>query len=372
MIDRRKLLTAATVGATGLAASACGQSEANNSTAASSGPAVIRRKKRLIMTTTWPKDLPGLGTAATRVAERVKALSEGAIEITVYAAGELVPAFEAFDAVASGNADMYHGAEYYWQSKSKAFNFFTAVPMGMTAAEISGWIDFGGGQALWEELSGQHGVIALQAANTGHQMGGWFKREVNSLDDFRGLKMRIPGLGGDVVRSLGGAAETLPGNEIYQALQTGRIDATEWVGPWNDYFLGFHREAKYYYGPGFQEPGASLALGINRSKWDSFTATEQAIIRSACNEVNHYSIGEFTYNNGVYLDKLVKDEGVELRQFPEDVMARVVEVSADIRSDAGSGGELERRIHASFETALAQSRGWASISDGPFLAARGR
>ncbi len=366
MIDRRKLLGAAILGAAGLATTACSQSTGDGV----ASPAVKRKKTRLTMTTTWPKDLPGLGTAAQRLADRVNQLSEGQMEIQVYASGELVPAFEAFDAVASGNVDMYHGADYYWQSKSKAFNFFTAVPMGMTAPEIMGWIDFGGGQALWEELSGQFGVIAFQAANTGHQMGGWFKNEVNSLDDFRGLKMRIPGMGGDVVRALGGAAEALPGNEIYQALQTGRIDATEWVGPWNDYFLGFHREAKFHYGPGFHEPGSALALGLNKSKWDSLTPTEQAIIRAAASEVNHISVGEFTYQNGVYLEKLVNEEGVQLRQFPEDVMARVQEISADIRSDAGKEGDLERRIYESFEDALIKMRGWARISDSPYMVAR--
>ena len=367
MINRRKLLGAATLGAAGLATTACSQSASDGA----SGPAVqTRRKRKLNMTTTWPKDLPGLGTAAQRVADRIGQLSEGQMEVQVYAAGELVPAFEAFDAVASGNIDMYHGADYYWQSKSKAFNFFTAVPMGMTAPEIMGWIEFGGGQALWEELSGAHGVIAFQAANTGHQMGGWFKQEVNSLDDFRGLKMRIPGMGGDVVRALGGAAEALAGNEIYQALQTGRIDATEWVGPWNDYFLGFHREAKFHYGPGFHEPGSALALGINRSKWDSLTTTEQTIIRTAASEVNNLSVGEFTYQNGVYLEKLVNEEGVQLRQFPEDVMTRVQEISSDIRSDAGNQGDLERRIYESFEDALKKMRGWASISDSPYMVAR--
>jgi len=367
MIDRRKLLGAATLGAAGLATTACSQSSSSDS----SGPAVqTRKKRRLTMTTTWPKDLPGLGTAAQRVADRIGELSEGQMEVQVYATGELVPAFEAFDAVASGNVDMYHGADYYWQSKSKAFNFFTSVPMGMTSVEAMGWIDFGGGQALWEELSGQYGVIAIQAANTGHQMGGWFRKEINSIDDFRGLKMRIPGMGGDVVRALGGAAEALPGNEIYQALQTGRIDATEWVGPWNDYFLGFHREAQYHYGPGFHEPGSVLALGMNRSMWDSLTPTEQTIIKTAAAETNHLSVGEFMYQNGVYLEKLVNEENIQLRQFPEDVMTRVQEISADIRSDAGNEGDLERRIYESYEDALKKMRAWASISDSPYMMAR--
>lgn len=368
MIDRRKLLGAAAIGATGVAAAACGSGTSESSV--TGAPAVISRKTQLVMTTTWPKDLPGLGAAANRVAERIGVLSGGQMEVSVYAANELVPPLEAFDAVASGNVDMYHGAEYYWQRKSKAFNFFTAVPMGMTAPELMGWIDFGGGQALWEELSAQFGVIAFQATNTGHQMGGWFRNEINSLDDFRGLKMRIPGIGGDLVRALGGAAETMSGDRIFQALQTGRIDATEWVGPWNDYFLGFHREAKYYYGPGFHEPGASLAVGINRAKWDSLTDIEQQIIRSACSEVNHLSLGEFAYNNAFYLEKLVNEEGVELRRFPNDVVARVQEISADLRSDAGNGNDIERRIYESFEAALQQARGFASISDGPYLAAR--
>ncbi|MEO1101655.1 MAG: TRAP transporter substrate-binding protein, partial [Pseudomonadota bacterium] len=288
MIDRRKLIGAAAIGGAGAALSACGGA----SEGGPASPAVVRQRRRLNMVTTWPKDLPGLGVAANRLAERVGVLSEGSIEIKVFAAGELVPAFQSFDAVADGTADMYHGAEYYWTSKSPGFAFFTAVPFGMTAQEIMGWIDFGGGQALWDELSGQFGVKAIQGANTGHQMGGWFKSEINSLDDLKGLRMRIPGQGGDVLRALGGSAVALSGGEIFQSLQTGTIDATEWVGPWNDYYLGFYREAPYYYGPGFHEPGASLAVGVNRGLWDDMTPTEQEIVRSACTEVNHLSLGE--------------------------------------------------------------------------------
>lgn len=297
MIDRRKLLGAATLG---LGAAACGNGAETSGDVAA--PSVSRNRKRLNMVTTWPKGLPGLGRAAERVAERIEVLSEGEITVKVYAAGELVPALQSFDAVADGTADMYHGAEYYWQAKSKAFSFFTAVPMGMTAQEIMGWIDFGGGQALWEELSGEFGVIAFQAANTAHQMGGWFRREINTLEDFKGLKMRIPGLGGDVVRALGGAAVTKAGGEIFQALQTGEIDATEWVGPWNDFYLGFYREAPYYYGPGFHEPGASLAVGMNRGTWESLAPAQQQLVRAVCNEVNHLSLGEFTYENARHLE----------------------------------------------------------------------
>ena len=367
MIDRRKLIGAAAIGGAGAALAACGGASESAGVAA---PAVSRKRRRLNMVTTWPKDLPGLGEAANRVAQRVNELSEGSIEVKVFAAGELVPAFQAFDAVADGTADMYHGAEYYWTSKSAGFPFFTAVPFGMTAQEIMGWIDFGGGQELWDELSGQFGVKAFQAANTGHQMGGWFKKEINSLDDLRGLTMRIPGQGGDVLRALGGSAVALAGGEIFQALQTGTINATEWVGPWNDHYLGFYREAPYYYGPGFHEPGASLAVGINRGLWDELSATEQAIIQSACAEVNHLSLGEFTYQNAVHLDLLKNEHGVQMRQFPEDVVAEMAQASADVRSSAGAAGGLEGRIYESFETALKNMRGWANVSDGPYYAAR--
>jgi TRAP-type mannitol/chloroaromatic compound transport system substrate-binding protein len=234
MINRRNLVGAAALGLAGAAATFANPKSGE----ALSGPAISRSRRRFNMVTTWPKGLPGLGRAAERFSEFVLAMSDGLIEVKVFAAGELVPPFESFDAVANGSADIYHGAEYYWTAKSTGFPFFTAVPFGMTAQEIMGWIDHGGGQELWDELSGQFGIKCLQGANTGHQMGGWFRREITGLNDFVGLKMRIPGQGGDVLRALGGASIALAGGEIYQALQTGAIDATEWVGPWNDYALG--------------------------------------------------------------------------------------------------------------------------------------
>jgi TRAP-type mannitol/chloroaromatic compound transport system substrate-binding protein len=365
MINRRNIVGAGLLGVAGAAAAF-----ANPEDAKILAPARINRSRRKFnMVTTWPKGLPGLGRAAERVSERVYAMSDGLMEIKVFAAGELVPAFESFDAVANGSADMYHGAEYYWTAKSSAFPFFTAVPFGMTAQEIMGWIDFGGGQELWDELSGQFGVKAIQGANTGHQMGGWFRKEINSLDDLVGLKMRIPGQGGDVLRALGGSAISLSGGEIYQALQTGSIDATEWVGPWNDYSLGFHREAPYYYGPGFHEPGASLAVGMNLKVWESLTPGEQAIIKAACESVNHTSLGEFTYQNSVYLDLLVREHGTKLRSFPPEVVKAMAEAAADVRAASGKDG-IEKRIYESFETSLKLMRGWAKVSDGAYYTAR--
>lgn len=365
MINRRNLLGGGALGLGGAAAS-FGNPESTRQLAA---PAISRNRRRFNMVTTWPKGLPGLGRAAERVSERVSALTDGLIEIKVYAAGELVPAFECFDAVANGEAEIYHAAEYYWTAKSSAYPFFTAVPFGMTAQELMGWIDFGGGQELWDELSGQFGIKSIQAANTGHQMGGWFKKEINSLNDLVGLKMRIPGQGGDVLRALGGSAIALSGGEIYQSLQTGAIDATEWVGPWNDYSLGFHREAPYYYGPGFHEPGASLACGINRRTWDSLTPSEQAILTDVCQSINHLSLGEFTYQNAVHLDILQREHGVTMRSFPDDVVVAMAEAAADVRAASGRDG-IEKRIYESFEAALKRMSTWAAVSDGPYYSAR--
>ena len=232
-----------------------------------------------------------------------------------------------------------------------------------------GWIDFGGGQKLWDELSAQFGIKSIQAANTGHQMGGWFRKEINTLDDLVGLKMRIPGQGGDVLRALGGSSVALPGGEIYQSLQTGAIDATEWVGPWNDYYLGFHREAPYYYGPGFHEPGASLAVGMNLRVWDDLTPGEQQIIKAACESVNHTSLGEFTYQNAVHLDLLKREHGVQMRSFPDEVVSRMAEAAWDVRAASGRDG-IEKRIYESFEAGLKLMRGWADVSEGPYYAAR--
>lgn len=365
-MKRRDVITGMGLAAAGVGLSACGAAQDGNGPSA---PAVSRQRKRLTMVTTWPKGLPGLGEAAERVAQQVEAQTDGAVTIRVRAAGEQVPAFKAFDAVADGTADMYHGAEYYWKDRSTAYPFFTAVPFGMTAQEIMGWIDFGGGQALWDELSAGFGIKPLQGANTGHQMGGWFKKEINSLSDLNGLKMRIPGQGGDVLRALGGEAIALSGGEIYQALQTGTIDATEWVGPWNDYFLGFHQEAPFYYGPGFHEPGASLAVGINLDVWNGLTPYEQAVIKGVCNSVNHLSVGEFTYQNAVHLERLKSEHGTQMKRFPSEVVIRMKEAARDVRADSGKDG-IEKRIYDSFESALKSMRSWANVSDGPYYAAR--
>lgn len=328
------------------------------------------RQRELKMVTTWPKDFPGLGAMAERTAQFIRDLSGGVIDVKLFAAGELVGAFESFDAVSDGAADLYHGAEYYWVGKSPGFAFFTAVPFGMTTPEIMAWTEFGGGQALWDELSGKFNIKPFAAGNTGNQAAGWYKREINSLEDLRGMKIRMPGLGGEVLRRLGASAVALSGGEIYQALQSGAIDGTEWVGPWNDLAFGFYNEAKYYYNPGFHEPGAQLGVGMNLDVWSNMNATEQAIIKAACQWANNLSIAEYTHNNSTYLDQLVNEHGVELRTLPDDVLAAAARETRNVLEDTAEHSPLTARIYESFKASLERSMAWSGLSDEAFMAAR--
>lgn len=333
-------------------------------------PNISKGVKRFRMVTTWPKDFPGLGQMPNRFAKALKNMTSGLMEVKVYSAGELVGAMESFDATASGAADMYHGAEYYWQGKSKGFSFFTSVPMGMTAAEIMGWIDHGGGQKLWDNLSANFNIKPFQAGNTGHQTGGWFKKKINTLDDFKGLKIRMPGLGGEVIRRLGGAAVQLSGGEIYQALQSGSIDATEWVGPWNDYAFGFYREAPYYYAPGFHEPGASLAVGINLDIWNNLSDSEQSIIMYACKSANDSSLGEYTHENAKALETLKINHGIYPRYFTDEIMKEIGKISNDVVFELGNSDSQTATIYESYIKARNSYNKWTEMSDGLYINAR--
>ncbi|WP_068086933.1 TRAP transporter substrate-binding protein [Polycladidibacter stylochi] len=360
-MDRRSFLkkaglaAGATAGATTLAA-----------------PAIAQGKRELKMVTTWPKNFPGLGTGAQRVADRITQSSDGKLTVKLFAAGELVPPFESFDAVSSGTADMYHAAEYYWQGKHKAFNFFTAVPMGLTANELNAWINIGEGQKLWDELAGQFNIKPLMAGNTGLQMGGWFNKEINSLEDLKGLKMRMPGLGGEVLRRLGATAVALPGGEIFPALQSGAIDATEWVGPWNDLAFGFYKVAKFYYSPGFHEPGSGLSVGLNKDLWVSLSEAEQEIVKSACYAENNYMYSEFNYNNGAALKTLLEKHNVQLKEFSKDVFDAIAGVSEEVVREVSETDELSKRIYDSYIQARKDVGEWGKVSEGAYLANRER
>lgn len=365
MFNRRRLLAGGTLGASALLAGCdCGAPAG----LAAAGGAIAERELKMV--TTWPKDFPGLGAAAQRTADFITAMSGGAMRVKVYAAGELVGAFESFDAVSNGAAEFYHAAEYYWVGKSKAYPFFTAVPFGMTTSEIMAWTEFGGGQALWDELGAKFNIKPFAAGNTGHQLAGWFKREIRSLDDLNGLKIRMPGVGGEIMRRLGASAVAISGGEIYQALQSGAIDAAEWVGPWNDLAFGFYREAKYYYWPGIHEPGPQIGLGINLDFWNSLTAQEKAIIRGACFQANHLSVAEFAHFNAVALEELTGKHGVQMRKLPDDVLAALGREAKNVLEEIAGSDELSGRIFDSYRKSLALSQSWGRISDEAYMAAR--
>ena len=370
-MDRRQALkkTAGIAAGLGLAAgiAACDNGGSSTASEGSAAPAVAKKKLTLKMVTTWPKGLPGLGESPERIAERVETMTDGAIKIKVYAAGELVPAFEAFDAVSTGQADLYHGAEYYWQGKSKAFNFFTAVPMGLTSTENNAWIYHGGGQELWDELSAKFNIKAMPAGNTGVQMGGWFRKEINTLDDFKGLKMRMPGLGGEVLRRLGANAEALAGPDIFQALQQGRIEATEWVGPWNDQSMGFYRVAKYYYVPGFHEPGSTLAVGVNLKVWYDLSDSQRMILSQACMAEDSYGYAQFNHFNAGALRNLVEKHDVKIRSFSPEINTEIARISGEVVKETAQEDELTNRIYQSFLKARADGIAWSQVADEAYM-----
>lgn len=370
-LDRRKLLAVGGLGLTGFAAACSGETAQSTEQTAMAKPAVQTKKtKRLKMVTAWPPKFPGLGTAAERIAATINALTEGSLGIKLYGADELVPAHQEFDAVSSGAADIYHAADYYWQGKSKGFAFFAAVPFGMTSVETMAWMQFGGGNELWQDLSAQFNVRAMAAGSTGSQMGGWFKKEINTIDDFRGLVMRIPGLGGDVIKAVGGVPKLLAGGAIYQALQSGAIDATEWVGPWNDLAFGFYREAKYYYGPGFHEPGPILSFGINLDVWNSLSATEQLAIETACGRENTQSMAEYGWENQRALQVLVDDHGVQMRTFSDDVWKALSVAAKEVLEAVGNSDPTTKKIYDSYMSALAGAKRMSQYADGAYLRIR--
>ena len=331
------------------------------------GAAKSRQKLNWTMVTTWPEKFPGLGTSAERLAQRITAMSGGELTVKVAAAGTVVPAFGSFDAVSQGSVEMGHAASYYWQGKSKSFNFFAAVPFGLTAQELSAWIHYGGGQALWDEGYAKFGLKPFLAGNTGVQMGGWFKNEIKSMEDFKGLKMRMPGLGGEVLRRVGATAESLPGGEIFTALTSGRIDATEWVGPWNDLAFGFHKIAKNYYWPGFHEPGTGIECFVNKAKYEALPAHLQTVVSSACRAEAEAMLGEFNRRNGAALKTLIEQHGVILRRFPDDVVTALGKAAAGVLAELEGADDLTKRTYQSFRAFREEAISWSRLSDQGFL-----
>tara|TARA_B100001027_G_scaffold27980_1_gene16552 strand:+ start:714 stop:1802 length:1089 start_codon:yes stop_codon:yes gene_type:complete len=322
------------------------------------------------MVTTWPKNYPGLGLGAENFAKKVEAMSAGRLKIKVFGAGQLVPAFEVFDAVSQGTAEMGHGAAYYWTGKSKAAAFFTAIPFGLNAQEMSSWIHYGGGLELWRELYEEFNLVPFAAGNTGVQMTGWFNKEIKSIEDIKGLRMRTPGLGGDVITRAGGIAVTISGGELYTAMQTGVIDALEWVGPYNDLAFGFHQIAKYYYYPGWSEPGPALELLVNKDAFDTLPEDLKAIVETAARAVNQDVLDEYTARNNEALVSLIEEHGVQLKKLPDDVVRELRRISEEIIEEIASDSEIALRIANSIQSFQKQAAAYHAISEEAYYEAR--
>ncbi len=323
------------------------------------------------MVTTWPKNLPGMGIAPETMAKKIKLMSNGRLNIKVYGAGEIVPPLEVFEAVSRGTVQMGHGASYYWKGKIPIAQFFTAMPFGLTAQEINGWLFHGGGMQLWRELYAKYNLVPFAGGNTGVQMAGWFNKEINSLEDIKGMKMRIPGLGGEVFNRAGGTSVNLPGGEIFTSMQTGVIDATEWAGPYNDLAFGLHQVAKYYYYPGWQEPGPNLELIVNKEAWDELPDDLKAIVENASLAVNADLLAEYTARNNAALRELIDVHGVELRQLPADVLSEIRKISYTMTEEVvDPNDELAKRIYDSYKTYRDGVLSYHEISERAYINAR--
>ena len=357
-MDRRSFLKNTALGGSAAAATAL------------AAPAYAQGNRTLTLVTTWGRGLAGVHDSAQRVADSITAMTDGQLTVDLKAAGELVGAFEVFDAVTSGQADMYHGADYYFVGQHPGYAFYTSVPFGMTAQELVNWYYHDGGHELHDELGQIFGLKSFLAGNTGAQGGGWFAKEINSPEDFQGLKFRMPGLGGQALGKLGASVQNLPGSEVYQALSSGAIDGTEWIGPWADEKMGFQEITKIMYTAGFHEPGAGLSLATNRDVFDSLTPTQQKIVEIASGECHQWNLGQFLSQNGAALQRL-QSGGVTVREFPDSVWDAFGTASRAVL-DENMGDDLFKRIHDSAMASMKSSANWLKLSDGAYTEQRTR
>ena len=333
-------------------------------------PAYAQGNRTLTMVTTWGRGLAGVFDAAQRAADNINGMADGALTIEVKGAGELVGAFEVFDAVTAGQADLYHGADYYFVGQHPAYAFFTSVPFGMTAQELVNWYYHGEGAAFHDELGEIFGLKSFLAGNTGAQAGGWFSKEINGPEDFNGLKFRMPGLGGLALGKLGASVQNLPGSEVYQALASGAIDGTEWIGPWADEKAGFQEITKTYYTAGFHEPGAGLSIGMNRDVFNELTPAQQKMVEIGCAEAHQWNLAQFLSNNGAALQRL-QSAGVKTMEFPNSVWDAFGEASNAVHQE-NMGDDIYKRVYDSYMASMASSSSWIQKSDGAYTAQRDR
>ncbi|WP_458525245.1 TRAP transporter substrate-binding protein [Onishia taeanensis] len=357
-MHRRHFLTALGAGAAGLAAAPFVSTARADET--------ITWK----MVTSWPKNFPALGTGANDFAERIEKLSGGRMRVEVYGAGELVPALEVFDAVSSGTAQMGHSASYYWRGKVPAAQMFTAVPFGMTTQETNSWLYQGEGQALWDALYAKHNLKPFAVGNTGTQMGGWFKREVTSLADMQGLKLRLPGLAGEAMNGIGVTTLNMPGSEIFTSMQTGVLDAADWVGPYNDLAFGLHQVAHYYYTSAWNEPSAILEGTVNLDAWQALPDDLKVVVEEAARSANLAMIDEFTLRNAEALKTLVDEHGVKLRQFPDEVIEALYASSQEVLAKQTEADDDSRRILESYRAFQDVVRPFSDVGEFAYLKTR--
>jgi TRAP-type mannitol/chloroaromatic compound transport system substrate-binding protein len=326
------------------------------------------KKVTLKLATSWPAHFPIMGTGVDNFAKRCFELSGGSLDIKVYAKDILVPALQVFDATSSAQIDAFHSGVYYWKGKNSAFSIFGGMPLGLVSEEMITWMKFGGGYALWREMYAKFNLYPLIGGTTGPQMGGWFKKEINSLADLKGLKMRIPGLGGEIMKKLGVNPVLLPAGEIYTSLERGTIDATEWVGPALDNMMGFAKAAPYYY-TGWHEPGSILEITFNKARWEKLSKEHQAIIAAASEEMTSAMLHEFRYENAKAFAALPKE--VHIKTFPKEMMDAAKIALAEVLEEESAKSDDFTRVLKSYEDFTKLNKPWDDISTKVFLNIRG-
>ena len=353
-----------------VAASISSTSKPSSSNGASVSPASSAEVFEWHLVTTWPKGLPGLGTSPEDFAELVDKMTEGRLKVKVHGAGELVPALGVFDAVSTGSVEMGHGAAYYWKGKIPSSPFFTSVPFGMNAQEVNGWINHGGGLAFWREIYEPFDLLPFPGGNTGVQMAGWFSKPINSLADIKGTKMRIPGLGGEVWTRAGGVAVNIPGGELYTSMQTGVIDATEWVGPFNDLAMGFHQVADYYYYPGWHEPGAMLEFIVNKDAFAALPPELQEAVATATQAINQGMLDLYTASNEAALRELEQVHKVQIKPLPQDVLTEFKAIADDMYEQLSAEDPTFAKIYKSYREFQSNVSRYHEISEQAYYGTR--
>ena len=369
--NRRKILIGASALTTaGLLISCKENIKGGTPTKPESSPSISKNIIQLRMATTWPKNFPGVGTTAEKVAETITKASDGRLEIKVYGSGEIVPAYEVFDAVRQGTVEMGHGWAGYWISKNPGLAYFGGIPGGLSPSEQSSWIMHGGGQKLWEEILEPYGMQPFQAGIVQSEMFGWYKKTLNSLEDLKGLKIRMAGLSNEILNRMGATAVNIPGGEVMSSFQSGVVDAVEWGGPWMDLAFGFPKIAKICYGPGIHSPGAMNEILINRDLYNNLPNDLKAIIKTSANSANNESYNEYIYRNAISYQTIVNEHDVEFKTLPMDIMKEFLKVAKEVVQDNAEKDPEAMKIHMHYQDFLKKAIDVTKYQESGYLRAR--